>query len=743
MKKIIIFFTLILGILSFNSETKEIQNMKMKWKEFLLSVPHNISLKEISAVDKEKNLEKLNKSSKDILNRITVYETQDYAFKNYKDMNNGDHVLKSLRDVQALMKAYLTPGTEVYGDKEVKEMMNLALEIISNKGYVEGEMEKGNWWHWEIGIPKTLNELLIIGEGIIDKEIETKLLKASHYFQPDPEFSGLSPAAATSTSPNKRISTGGNRTDTALVTYGRGIIEGNASEIKRAIDSVAIVGEFVEKGDGFYKDHSFVQHGNVAYSGTYGQVLLNGLSMFIYLTGDTSFEINNPNINNVYEVIVNGYPYLLINGGINDSVNGRSISRDNSSDLERARGIINSLALISRGANKEYKGKIEALVKKAIVDNNAEYMPDFVNNLVIKNILKDIADDKEIKSMNVSGTKVFSYMDRAVSIGDNGLKFVVSMHSNRIANFETMNKENLKGWYTGDGMTYIYTNNSGDFIEYWPTINPLRLAGTTESTKDRTIASGERRLAKDLSPKTWVGGASNGNVAFVGMDFISWNNLTEVKKSYLLLNGTMVAMGSNIKSTDGEVITVVDNRINNDSANKLVYTPLKDTLIEKNIVERSGSFKELGGKKADIINKEYVELVINHGNNPENANYAYAVSDKEIKDIEILKLDEFAHIVKKDNLLAINSWTDNKIYVDGIEINNELSLIKETSDKGMYVTIADPNHILEEAKIVIDGKYDLEILNDNVVLENLGNKTFLSFKLKKNGLSNTVKLIKK
>ncbi len=739
MKKIIVFLTLIVGILSFNNQNKEIETMKLKWKEFLLNVPYNISLKEVSKENKEKNIEKLNKSSEDILNKVRVYETQNYVFKDYQDMSSGPHLLKSLKDIQTLIKAYLTPDTKVYKDKEVKEIINIALEIISQNGYVKGAMEKGNWWEWEIGIPKTLNEILIMGEGIVEKEIADNLLKASYYFQPDPEFSGASSSAKTSTSPNKRVSKGGNRMDTALVTYGRGILEGNASEIKRAINSVAVVGEYVEKGDGFYKDHSFIQHENVAYSGTYGQVLLNGLSQFIYLTGNTSFEIDNPSIINIYDVILNGYSYLLINGGINDSVNGRSISRDDSNDLVRARPIINSLALISRGAKGEYKNKIESIVKKAILDNNLEYMPDSVNNLVIANILNEIVKDKNIKPLDVKGTKVFSYMDRAVGIGENNMKFVISMHSNRIANYETMNKENLKGWYTGDGMTYIYTENSSDFVDYFPTVNPLRLSGTTESTNDRVISSGERRHPKYLSPKTWVGGAGNGKEAFIGMDFISWNNLTEAKKSYLLLDGIMVALGSNIKSSDGDIITVVDNRINNMSAKKIVYTPLMGTKIEKYIVKRTGSFKEIGGKKENPITKEFVELIIKHGNNPKNGSYAYAVSDKEVKGISIKRLDDIAHIIGKDNILAINSWRSDKLCFDGIEINDAISLIRKVNGSNVSLTIADPNHKLLEAKIMLDGNY---VSNDALVV-NKNNKTIITVKLDKNGMSKTINLIKK
>ena len=49
----------------------------------------------------------------------------------------------------------------------------------------------------------------------------------------------------------------------------------------------------------------------------------------------TEFKIESPEINNIYDSILKGYSYLMINGGVNDSVSGRSISRDNSSEIRK------------------------------------------------------------------------------------------------------------------------------------------------------------------------------------------------------------------------------------------------------------------------------------------------------------------------------------------------------------------------------------------------------------------------
>ena len=87
------------------------------------------------------------------------------------------------------------------------------------------------------------------------------------------------------------------------------------------------------------------------------------------------------------------------------------------------------------------------------------------------------------------------------------------------------------------------------------------LSGVTNSINKMENKAGERREKPTVSPKKFVGGVETGDVAFVGMDFISWNNKTTAKKSWLMIDGAVLALGSNITSTDGEIHTTIDNRI--------------------------------------------------------------------------------------------------------------------------------------------------------------------------------------
>lgn len=53
------------------------------------------------------------------------------------------------------------------------------------------------------------------------------------------------------------------------------------------------------------------------------------------------------------------------------------------------------------------------------------------------------------------------------------------MYSERIQNTEIMNHENRFGWHQNNGMTYIYDDDNQYTENYWNTVNPLRLCGTT------------------------------------------------------------------------------------------------------------------------------------------------------------------------------------------------------------------------------------------------------------------------
>ena len=774
MKKSIFIFTLLaLTITSFSEEKKvavkesqkieinqsekaDYKKIRENWLEYLTGVPNKSNIAKMSKEELEETYLGNEKQADTSYAKLNKNQDRTFLIEGYENMGDGVHVMRTYENIKNIAKAYATPNTKYYKNPEIKKELIEYLDWLYDNAYHEGLPENGNWWQWELGIPKHLNDIMVLLYDDVPYEKRMKYLKASQYFQPFAEYSGVSPSASYSTSPDKRVSTGGNRIDTSIISFLRGVLMEDKVQVIDGAKAVADVGEYVTTRDGFYKDGSFIQHGNVAYNGTYASVLFDGLGSVLWLATGTQFEVKDERIDNVYESILNGYKYLFINGGINDSVSGRATSRDNSSDISRGKDLLTSLSLLSIGAGKEYQDEIKSLIKTVALENNSYNTIDKISNKIAKAIIRDIINDDSIKTLKVEGTKVYGAMDRAVSINEKGGKFVLSMHSSRIANYETMNNENVKGWYIGDGMTYVYGTDSETFTEYWPTVDRYHLPGVTNSLRERGDKSGERR--GQTTSKAWVGGSCNGKEAFVGMDMISWNKATEMRKSYFMTDdGAILIAASNINSKDGEVHTTIDNRIIKDGKIILNGKEIKeDTVIENpqnislNFNEnykgenigykivyapqlnlkketRTGSWKNIGGTSTEEITKDYFTAYINHGKNPKKSGFAYIilpmytqeeVDNYDISRFEIVKLDKETHIIKdkKSGVTGINFWKDSPTKELGIKAYSTLSVLLKENDEFLELWVSDPTQLANYKSVLeVDGKYEvIESSTENI-----------------------------
>lgn len=802
MKKSIFIFTLLaLTITSFSEEKKvavkesqkieinqsekaDYKKIRENWLEYLTGVPNKSNIAKMSKEELEETYLGNEKQADTSYAKLNKNQDRTFLIEGYENMGDGVHVMRTYENIKNIAKAYATPNTKYYKNPEIKKELIEYLDWLYDNAYHEGLPENGNWWQWELGIPKHLNDIMVLLYDDVPYEKRMKYLKASQYFQPFAEYSGVSPSASYSTSPDKRVSTGGNRIDTSIISFLRGVLMEDKVQVIDGAKAVADVGEYVTTRDGFYKDGSFIQHGNVAYNGTYASVLFDGLGSVLWLATGTQFEVKDERIDNVYESILNGYKYLFINGGINDSVSGRATSRDNSSDISRGKDLLTSLSLLSIGAGKEYQDEIKSLIKTVALENNSYNTIDKISNKIAKAIIRDIINDDSIKTLKVEGTKVYGAMDRAVSINEKGGKFVLSMHSSRIANYETMNNENVKGWYIGDGMTYVYGTDSETFTEYWPTVDRYHLPGVTNSLRERGDKSGERR--GQTTSKAWVGGSCNGKEAFVGMDMISWNKATEMRKSYFMTDdGAILIAASNINSKDGEVHTTIDNRIIKDGKIILNGREIKeDTVIENpqnislNFNEnykgenigykivyapqlnlkketRTGNWKNIGGTSTKEITKDYFTAYINHGKNPKKSGFAYIilpmytqeeVDNYDVSRFEIVKLDKEAHIIKdkKSGVTGINFWKDSPTKELGIKAYSTLSVLLKENDEFLELWVSDPTQLANYKSVLeVDGKYEvIESSTENIQAITSEEKIKIKIDLRNNGTSEYIKLKK-
>lgn len=785
MKKILTFvLMMIMVVTAFSKEVSKSANdyekIRVKWGEFLTGVT---SEDDLSSSEVQKVVETNEKNAEKSYTQINKEKNKRCFLDEKEDMKSGIQILNSYNAIKNIAKGYATRGTKFYKNEEVKNQIIAGMDWLYDNAYHEGLPEIGNWWHWELGIPKAVNDILILMNGDIPKEKVEKYLRATKFFQPDARYSGAGATASYSSTPDKRVSTGGNRTDTAMISFLRGVLLEDKVEVKNALEAVTEVGEYATKGDGFYKDGSFIQHNNVAYNGTYASVLFNGLGGILYLVKDTEFEIKSKKLDNIYEAILNGYGYLFINGGMNDSVSGRAISRNKTSDLSRGRDVINSLAMLSEGASDEYRVRLQELIKTNIFSNNSFNILEMSGNRTILGILRDIVEDESIKTRNIVGNKMFHSMDRAISKNKNGGAVALSMHSSRIANFETMNGENLRGWFTGDGMTYIYGNDSSAYTEFWPTVDMYHLPGVTNSLKVRGDRSGERRGI--TTPKAWVGGVNNGEI-FIGMDMLSWNKALKVKKSYLFTEDGVVAVyGDSLSSNEGEIHTTIDNRIlksgklivngkeitestvienpkdmtimfvGNYPEETIGYRIIDAPKVEIKFEERKGNWKSIGGTDSKEIVKKYVTIYINHGKNPKDQKFSYLIfpmfKEEEVKNynlnsLKLVQSDEKIHAVEdnENRVVRINFWKDLPVKFRNIRSFSTASMIVKEDNNELLIAVSEPTQLMKKGSIFeIDGAYELEESSSkDIKVTNRNNLTRVEIDLRNNGATEIIKLKK-
>ncbi|MFC4330264.1 polysaccharide lyase 8 family protein [Streptomyces andamanensis] len=460
-----------------------------------------------------------------------------------------------------MAQAYVQPGTGATGDPALLADVLRGLDHLAATVYHPATTPYGNWWEWQIGSPRLLMDLTAALYEHVGAARTAAACAAVDHFVPDAllhDYSGTS--------------TGANRVDLCRSVALRGVLGRAPEKIALARDALSPVFPYVTTGDGLYADGSFVQHTYVAYSGTYGQVMLDGLGRLFALLAGSAWEVTDPLRQNVLDGVEHAYAPLIHDGLVMDSVNGRAISRGllSGDDRHVLRGdhfhgqqLIAAIALLADGASPAERARWHARVKGWIQRDTVTPIltaPQF-----------DVADLARLHTVAAApgaaapeplGHRLFPAMDRAVHRHPR-FTAALSLCSDRIAAYECGNGENPRGWHTGAGMLQWWaagepTDQYTDW--FWPTVDWYRLPGTTVSTRrlpDR--AGGEWGAARP--DVRWVGGTTDGTYAAIGQHLKGVGSTLRARRSWFFAGDTVICLGAGITCADGvPVETVVDNR---------------------------------------------------------------------------------------------------------------------------------------------------------------------------------------
>ncbi|MCC2593725.1 polysaccharide lyase 8 family protein [Tessaracoccus sp. OS52] len=663
------------------------------------------------------------------------------------DIVKSNKMRLSYSNLQTMATAWATPTSLWYGSDTLVATIRRALAHLHTHIYNDQTVWFGNWWSWLIGATKPLADILAILHPVLDQdEIDTYCAAMDHFLpNRDPQLQ-IHPIGDPAT-PGVQESNGANRVDICRAFIVRSIVQPDTALLQASVAALSPTWQYVTSGNGFFKDGSFVQHSTIGYTGTYGLVLLEGLSKLFALLANSTFDITDATRSNLTSTIEGSFAPFMFNGQMMDAVRGRAVSRFAERSIDNGNQLIEYTLRMAKAADPETATRWRGLCRQWIESNSAATVLE--GNIARIALVTDLMNSDVAPVADVTGPRFFPAMDRHVHRGSSGdWAMCVAMCSNRIAWSESSGAENFRGVKTSQGMTYLYTADNDTHFddEFWSTSDLDAPPGTTvDLTPLPDDAEGQ--WGETTPANEWTGGVTADAYAMVGMHLIAPGGTGLVaRKSWFTMDDRVVALGSDISTaSDGAVRSVVEHRNLGTSARAMVVdgsavtaeTVLADAQWAH--VEGAGGYVFLGGAPsllasvaerqgtwrannnnaaagtATVQRRQYATLAYEHGvgASADGSSYAYmvlpgaGVEEAEQAStsprVSVLRNDGVAQGLRTDvGVVAVNFWKPGK--VDAYTASVPLSLIaRDVTNNSVRLNVSDPTQTQDFVEFDIEG----------------------------------------
>lgn len=504
-----------------------------------------------------------------------------------------------------------TPGPATTGlseDVAVQRRVIDALALLHETYY--GDQSKGyygNWFNWEIGISASVSKTLVL----LKDELAA--------YRPDLTATYLASMDAYLRSGkdgdvdlDSRFHTGANLADITTNRILQGAVTGDDARVTKAVADQLTVYATVDPDspqhgvtDGFYADGSFIQHDSVAYTGSYGKVLLTRAVQTVKILDGTDYTATADLVAVVQGWVADGFAPLVFEGWMMEAVKGRGVSRTATGYTDVA-VVVEAVVDLSGHASGADATALAGWVKFVRQTSKAALDPAVFVSPVSVARYADILADTSVPAADLGDAEshtAFNAMDRTVHRRP-GYAFALARSSDRISKYEYMSGENLMPWFQGDGAHYLYLAGQDQTrafgVDYYTTVSPYRLAGVTAPVETRrTIpelygtawydnpergftSSSESQNTYVYFPRgtnTLSGGARLGTYGAVGLvlgddvayaakragelpdDFVAYRNAAGTK-SWFMFDDEIVVLAAGVGDPAGRAVTTtLDSRI--------------------------------------------------------------------------------------------------------------------------------------------------------------------------------------
>ncbi|SGX34712.1 hyaluronate lyase 2 [Staphylococcus argenteus] len=705
-----------------NAQTPDYEKLKKTW----LDVNYGYDKYDVNNDAMKKKFEATENEAKKLLSEMKTDNNRTYLWDSTKDLDNKSaDMTKTYRNIEKIAEAMKNPKTTLKTDEnklKIKDALDWMHKNVygknpsqkvdaltkNRKGQTTPKNNSLNWWDYEIGTPRALTNTLLLMDDMLTKD------EMKNYSKPISTYSPFSDKILSSVGESEDAK-GGNLVDISKVKLLESIIEEDKDMMKKSIDSFNTVFTYVQNSatgkerNGFYKDGSYIDHQDVPYTGAYGVVLLEGISQMMPMIKETPFNDKSQNNTTLKSWIDEGFMPLIYKGEMMDLSRGRAISRENETSHTASATVMKSLLRLSDAMDESTKAKYKQIVKTSVKSDSTYGQNDTLSSYSDISKMKSLMEDSTLSTNDLTQQlKIYNDMDR-VTYHNKELDFAfgLSMTSKNVARYESINNENLKGWHTGAGMSYLYNSDVKHYRDnFWATTDMKRLAGTTTLENEEPKGTDVKK-----SSKTFVGGTKfDDQHASIGMDFENQDKTLTAKKSYFILNDKIVFLGTGIKSTDSSKnpVTTIENRKANgytlytddkqttnsvflESTNKpknnIGYHFLNKPKITVTKESHTGNWKEINKSQKDTQKTdEYYEVTQKHSDKDDK--YGYVLYPGITKDnfkskasqVTIIQQDDDFHVAKDNESVwaGVNYSDSAKTFdINGTKV--------EVKAKGMFI----------------------------------------------------------
>ena len=670
--------------------------------------------------------------------------------------------------IEHLAVGWGTYGCEYYHNEEILAVILDALEWMYINMYGESVMENRgwrnvhtfNWWHWYVGAPEALTNIMLIIEDHLTMEKKRELLKCYRWVR-----------TVMYNSPGERGGASGRilaGAKCALLLEDKDYLERLQVDCDTTM-SASEYGAGIHRADYVNWTHSFPH--NISY----GVVNIQRGLFAASILAATPLDISGPKRYNQFNLIKYCYEPAMYRMQGFVMFSGRSTFA-----VETGLGAsILSAALPMIGCFGEDEDRyIKRFIKRhASTPENAAKVKSGCS-IYYCALLNEILADESISSENdYEYAHAWFTGDRAAQHRDD-YAIGIAMSSRREMAYECINSANKTGWHTGDGATYLYTNydtnqfDGKNFITNNENI-AYRFPGTTEDSQPRIARSISSQY--HFVPENSFAGSLQVDSRYIvaGMDFIAFNNEgpdehpddygyggsnpvhqndLRAKKAWFCLDGEIVCLGAGITSTMcSPVSTTVEHRriVNKEkdrptvsysscggnnsvayaSAAEGVYDNARYALLDGHagyVFSKDSTVKVKRYTHSAAEDQDFIEIGIQHGENPDGAKYEYVIIPYATED----RLEKFisaptvttvntpeCQAVKKESI-GVSLYVFHEAgECDGITVSAPCILAVSKKDGVSTLSMSDATHKAARITVTLKGKKDIVSCSQRVSVD--------------------------